>query len=424
MYKSQIMRKEYSISIYLDTRRSKSSGKYPVKLRVYTSAPRQQKLYPTIFEFTEKEFESIWNTTKPRREHQETRKMIVAVEVKANKVAEKLQPFRLDQFERRLYRKPGDGVSVKYHYTQIISEFNGRDQLGTASTYDLSQKSIIDFVEKTSSKIFKNLTLYDITSKWLEDYEHYMIETKGRTPTTVSMYLRSLRAVYNKAIAEDEIDRGYYPFGKRKYQIPATSNVKKTLSKQQLKSLFNVQPGSAEQEKAKDFWFFSYACNGMNIKDIAMLRYKDINDGKIEFIRAKTRITSKANLKPITAYQNEFTEGIIKKYGNDSIDQNQFVFDIIKDSMKPQQKQNAIKNFTRFINQHLKKLCKANDLPEQISTYWARHSFATNAVRKGASMEFIQESLGHGNVQTTQKYFAGFDNETRKQFSNEIMDFD
>ena len=62
--------------------------------------------------------------------------------------------------------------------------------------------------------------------------------------------------------------------------------------------------------------------------------------------------------------------------------------------------------------------------PEQISTYWARHRFATNALRKGASMEFIQESFGHGNIQTTQNYFAGFDSATRKEFSKGIMDFD
>ena len=86
--------------------------------------------------------------------------------------------------------------------------------------------------------------------------------------------------------------------------------------------------------------------------------------------------------------------------------------------------QAKIKNFTRFINQHLKKICKANGLPEQVSTYWARHSFATNAVRNGATMEFIQESLGHGNLGTTQNYFAGFDNETKKEFANTIMDFD
>jgi len=418
------MKQNYSISVYLDTRRAKASGKYPVKLRVYASSPRKQKLYPTIFELSEKEFNSIWKTTKPRKEYQQIRKKIQAVETKANNVAEKLIPFTFEQFERQLYRKSGDGIRIQYHYEQVINELLKRKQIGTASTYDLSQKSIIAFVEKSKKHTYSKLTFYDIIPDWLKDYEYYMTEIKIRSVTTVSMYLRTLRAIFNKAIDEKEIEKDYYPFGKRKYQVPAAKNVKKALTREQMKVLFNSKPETQEQQKAKDFWFFSYACNGMNIKDIALMRYKDIHDGKIQFFRAKTRITSKSNLKPVTAYLNEFANGIIKKYGNKNKDPENLVFDIIKDGLTPQQQQSKIKNFTRFINQHMKRLCKANGLPEQVSTYWARHSFATNAVRNGATMEFIQESLGHGNLSTTQNYFAGFDSETKKEFANTIMNFD
>ncbi len=69
-------------------------------------------------------------------------------------------------------------------------------------------------------------------------------------------------------------------------------------------------------------------------------------------------------------------------------------------------------------------MCEANKLPENISTYWARHSFATLSVRKGASMEFIQESLGHKDMATMQAYFAGFDDDTKKEFAKGLMDFD
>jgi len=418
------MKKEYAISIYLDTRRAKAKGKYPVKLRVYTSTPRKQKMYPTKFDFTEKEFDSIWNTTKPRTEYKETRKKIQAVEAKACKVADKLTPFTFEKFERQLYRKDGDGINVKYHFEQAISELMKRNQLGTASTYELSQKSIIKFLKETSSQQYSKLTLFDITPEWLKDYEFFMTETKGKSLTTVSMYLRSLRALYNKAIDFGEIEKEYYPFGKRNYQVPATKNVKKSLSKEQLKILYNSKPKMAEQQKAKDFWFLSYACNGMNIKDIALLRFKDIQDGKIEFYRAKTRITAKANLKPITVHLNGFIEEVMGRYGSVDKSSEALVFDIIQDGLSPQKEQAKIKNFTRFINQHIKNLCKDNKLPEEVSTYWARHSFATNAVRKGASMEFIQESLGHGDLKTTQNYFAGFDSETKKEFADTIMDFD
>jgi len=251
-----------------------------------------------------------------------------------------------------------------------------------------------------------------------------MTETKGRSLTTVSIYVRALRAIFNKAIDEKEIDREYYPFGKRRYQVPATRNIKKALSREQLKTLFHAEPETPEQQKAKDFWFFSYSCNGMNMKDIALLKFKDIQYDKVEFYRAKTRITSKGNLRPITAYLNDFSKGIIDRYGSDSKYPESLVFGIIRDSMTAKQQQIRIKAFTRFVNQHIKKLSKNNELPEEISTYWARHSFATNAVRNGATMEFIQESLGHENLSTTQTYFAGFDSDTKREFANTIMNFD
>lgn len=82
----------------------------------------------------------------------------------------------------------------------------------------------------------------------------------------------------------------------------------------------------------------------------------------------------------------------------------------------------AIKNYTRFVNQHIKTICVDNGLPE-ISTYWARHSFSTTAIRKGASMEFVQESLGHKNIRTTMNYFAGFDDDVKRDFAETLLDF-
>jgi integrase/recombinase XerD len=424
VYKVNNMKQDYSISIYLDTRRAKSNKLYPVKLRVFTPIPRRQKLYPTIFEFNEKEFNSIWNTTKPRKEYQEKRKEILSVESKAIEVAKLLKPFTFEQFEKQLFRNPGDGIKLKYHYENAIAELKAHNQVGTASTYSLSQSSIKKYVEEVLNLQFDKLTFFEITSKWLTEYEFYMTNSIGRSLTTVSMYLRVLRTLFNKAIDEQEIDKVYYPFGKRKYQVPATKNVKKALSKKQLKLLFDSKPETKEQQKAKDFWFFSFACNGMNIKDIVLLKYEDIQDGKIIFYRAKTRNTSKGNLKPVTAYLNEYTTGVIERYGNTNKSQQSHVFSIITKGLPPQETQARIKNFTRFINQHLKKLCKDLKLPDGISTYWARHSFTTNAIRNGATMEFLQESLGHGNISTTQNYFAGFDDETKKEFANSMMSFE
>ncbi len=140
------MEKEVFISLYLDTRRIKSNNLYPVKIRVFTTSPRVQKLYPTKFEFTQKEFESIWETTKPRKELKETRRALQAVETLFIETADLISPFSFEQFEKKLYRGKGEGENVFYQYGLIIQKLNGNNQLGTASNYDLSLKSLKLFI--------------------------------------------------------------------------------------------------------------------------------------------------------------------------------------------------------------------------------------------------------------------------------------
>ena len=415
---------DYSISIFLDTRRIKTNEKYPVKLRVFTPNPRKQMLYPTIFDFTIDEFKDIWETLKPAKKYKEIKRKLNELEEKALKIAEKIVPFTIEGFEKKINRRKDDGISIPYHYEELIDELKKRDQFNTADTYSLSEKSIKKFTEEKLKKNYSKLTLLDITSDWLKDYEDYFTKEQNRSLTTVSMYLRVLRTIFNKAISEGEIEQKSYPFGRRKYQVPATKNVKKALSKAELKQLFVSECINEGQQKSKDFWFFSFSCNGMNFKDIALLKYKDIHNDKIEFLRAKTTSTSKGNLKSITVYLNDYSKDFINKYGNENKSPENYVFDILSNDMTAEKKQKRVKDFITNVNRRLKTLCKDNGLPESISTYWARHSYATNAIRKGASMEFIQESLGHGNLKTTQGYFAGFDSESKKEFATSIMNFD
>jgi len=332
--------------------------------------------------------------------------------------------FTFEEFENKLYNKIGDSAKLVYHYENMINELKEYKQIKTAGNYNSSQKSFQQFCAKKQKKKYENLTFYDITPKWLNDYEFYMLDTLGRSPTTVSMYLRTLRTLFNNAIENKEISQKYYPFKKKKYQIPSSKKVKKALTQVQLKKLHETEPKSFYQQKAKDFWFFSFACNGLNVKDISLLQFKNIDDDKIVLYRAKTKRTTKSNLKQIVIYLNDFSKSIIEKYGNDNDKPDNYIFNIISHSDTAEKQRKKIQNFTRFINQHMKRLCKANDLPENISTNWARHSFATNSIRKGASMEFVGESLGHRNIETTKNYFAGFDSETKKKFSETIMDFD
>ncbi len=411
------MKTEYFISYYLDVRRTKKNGKYPLKLRIFTPNPRKQKLYNTVFDFTEKEFRSIWETTKPRKEHRKMRLKLQSLENKSEDVASKLPYFTFEAFERAFLGKTNPNRnSVVLYYNNALIEYYNNNQLGTASSYELSLKSLLNFHGKDS------LTFYDITPSWLNGYENWMLNKKKLSRTTVGIYLRPLRAVFNTAIHDNAIDHNAYPFGKRKYQIPAPKGVKKALSRDQLKILFEAEPMTAEQQKAKDFWFFSYVCNGMNIKDIAYLKYKDLSDDIFTFRRAKTINTSKTQ-SPSIVYLNDYSTRIIHKYGNQNKIPDNYIFNIIDPNSETEDQRRQVKNFVRFINQHFLKYAKRIGIDSPISTYWARHSFVTEAIRQGASIEYVSEAIHNGNINTTKTYFAGFEDEKKREISDKLLKF-
>jgi len=414
--------RELFISFFLDTRRKLKSKKYPVKLRVYSKYPRRQKLYPTRFEFSKEEFESIWETIKPRNEVKVLRAEFQALLDKAEKVANELHPFTFEAFEEALYQKAGLKENVLSWYDEAIGLYKQAERYGTASNYECSKNSIICFVNDIKGKKPEVLLFREISKDFLVRYENYMVR-KGNSLTTVGIYLRPLRALFNAAIASRAISIEIYPFGTRKYVIPAPRSVKKALNRHQLKALFDAKAQTEGQKKAKGFFFFLYNCAGLNVKDMLRLRFENLQGDRLIYFREKTKRTTKTDLKPVVVYLNDFAINFINQYGNSERLPGNYVFPVYSPQMTEAERFKESLAFTREINQHLKGLAKVNGLPVEISTYWSRHTFATNAIRSGASLEQISQALNHHNIVTTKSYFAGFEDETMRKISDNLMNF-
>lgn len=414
----------YNISIYHETRRIKENGKYSVKLRVYNKHENVKKVryFTTGIDLTENEFETIWinpKNKKLRGNNKEIELKLKTIEKRANDEAKAMSVFDFSKFESKLFRKSTDKNNIKYHFNLVIDKHISNDKIGTAESYKYTLNSLANFSEDKKKSSIDKLSFNDITVDWLKDYEKFMIGN-GKSYTTVGIYTRTLRVVFNNAIENNDISIDIYPFGKNKYKIPRTKKVKKALNSNQLKVLFNAKGANEKEEEARDYWFFSYACNGMNLKDIALLRYSDIDNNKFTYYRAKTFDKTSEKI-PITIYLTDFTRSIIKKYGNKKKDG--LVFRIVSQSEDSNTQHKKIKNFNRYINDHIKRIATANNLPSECSFYWARHSFATNSIRKGATMEFISEALNHSDLNVTKNYFAGFEDEAKKDFANSLLDF-
>ena len=412
---------DVSVSYYLDKGRKDKNDKHKVRLQVYSKALTKRKYYSTKFSFTEKEFTSTWETVKPRKEFQMHRKELRALLTASEQVAEGLTPFNFEDFERLMFNRSSAKKDVNFYYSKKIEACKKREAISTAKNYESALICFQRVMEVKEVNEVKSINFVDITVSWLNDFEK-SFKKQGKSLTTVGIYLRTLRTIFNDAIEDKTVSSDIYPFGKRKYQLPSPKKVKKALTPQQLKTLFTGNPRTQEQERAKAFWFFSYLCNGMNFKDILHLKCKDFNGEKIEFIRAKTA-KSANDQSPITVYPDQYAITILNHYGNPNGGANDYIFNVLSRSETAEEKYRKVKNFIRLINQHFLKYAKDNGINEKISSYWARHSFATMAIRRGASIEQVGEAVGHTDTKTTQGYFAGFEDETKKAIGKNLLDF-
>lgn len=408
------------ISIYFDERRKKPGDKCPVKLRVYFRG--LSHLYITGITICKDDFENSYLVQKPKNNtHRELRIKILAIESRANQIKDELKHFSIEKFERKFFLPRGATNNVFNFYIDTINQIQKEERYTTASNYDLSAKSLKAFLQ-SKNKRGDFLAFDEISVTFLKEYERWML-SKEKSITTIGIYLRPLRAIFNVAIRENEISPDIYPFGKSKYQIPAARNIKKALSNADLKKLLEVDLSDNELlKKARDFWFFSYVCSGMNMKDIAELKWNNVLAESITYIRSKTKHATRVNQKPIIVMLTPFAQAILREYGSER-SLNAYVFPILSDSMGAKEKMSAVQAFTRFVNQHIKKVAEKVGITTEISTYWARHSYTTAAIRNGASMEFIQESLGHTSLQTTMIYWGGFENKAKKEIAEKLLNF-
>jgi len=399
-------------AIILDTRRAKSNEKYPVKLRV--TFMRKQKYYSTGIDLTENEYEKI-HSTKPRGKYKETKIKLVLLEKNAISIIENISDFSYNLFEKKFLNPRHNYMNVFDAYEEYIINLRKEGRIGTASSYSCSLGSL--------KKFTRELKFEDIDSEFLRKYEKWMIEN-GNSLTTVVIYLHALRTLVNEAKQLKIITEEQYPFGKRKYQIPSGRNVKKALSLEDVEKIYNHKPprGSFE-EKAKDIWLFSYLMSGLNIKDIARLKYKNIEGDKLILIRSKTERTSRHNQKPIVAILIEETKKIIEKWGINPIHPDSYIFPILQKNITPQREYELIKQFTKNVNKWMRRIASNIGIEKDVTTYTARHSFSTISKWKGISTEYISEALGHSDLKTTENYLDSFEDHVKKEYAESLLAF-
>lgn len=404
-----------TLTYFFDTRSRLLDGNYPIKLTVYYG--RQKKRYKTPFKATQEVYDRLLANRLRDESTKQLKRQTVSWLDKQTLIAESIVPFTFTDFENVFYAEKiksrkiqlNDGVNSIYE--KHIQALNDEGRISTARSYQDSLTSMLSYK--------KNLKVSQITPDFLKGYEKWMTDN-GRSLTTVGIYVRALRTIFNMAIENEVIDASKYPF--KKYTIPAPQKISRTLKKEEIRQIINYTAKRDADAVALDYWVFSFISNGMNFKDIALLKYGNINGDFLEFRRAKTKRTTNNNSLPIMVPLDENLLYIIKKRGNKSKKKEDYIFPILKHGLTPQEEYDHIKTFVRNTNKRLTRVGIELGLSLKVTSYVARHCFATIQKNNNAPLAYISEALGHSNLKTTQNYFGRFEDEGLKVFHSGLME--
>lgn len=395
-----------TFAIIQDVRKANIENKYPLKLRVIFN--RQNRTYSIGIDLSKEQFQKLFSTKLRDEFLRDVRFNCDTIKQKAEEVGNKIEDFTFEKFKESFFNNTVEQTKSKDVYSNFETYINSLKVEGRVATAD-SYKCTLNSLKKFKTK----LTFEEVTPKFLNDYERNMI-VQGNSSTTIGIYLRSLRAIYNQGIENGIIGKEHYPFRKNKFQIPASNNIKKALTMAEIESIFNYKTiiGSSE-DKAKDLWCLSYLCQGINLKDLARLKFKNLENDKITFIRAKTQITSKSNQKPISILLKDRAKRIIEKWKNQSNNADDYILPILEPMVTPKRERELIQYTNKLINKYMKRIGTQLGLEKTPSFYTARHCYATVLKRSGVSVDFISETMGHASTSTTQSYLDSFEDNAK-----------
>ena len=327
------------------------------------------------------------------------------------------EDFSWAEFENRFFAKKSQNTAVDLYeslkeYAQIL-----KDQ-GRIKSFQ-SYQSTINRIQLYQKK--KRLPIHTINSQWLSGFAENL-NNNGLSVASIGIYTRNIRTVFNWEIGRGRIKQESYPFGRNKFRPPASSRVKKALTFEDVVKIFEYLPKTESEAWCRDMWLFSYLGNGMNIKDLALLKYENIIENELHFVRAKTHRKTIDNQRLVHVYIHAHMQEIINKWGNKDHSDGHYIFNILTgDGSDAVQVTRDVNQAVKNINKYLKRIGKSQGLTKLPTCNFARHTYSTVLKRANVPIEVISEALGHFSVKTTEIYLDGFESEKRAEISKFLL---
>lgn len=310
--------------------------------------------------------------------------------------------WTLNQFEEEFLGMSKQGKVYDYFMRQV-ENLKATRHIGNAKVYERTLHMLAKYDDKIEERLFSELDVKYINRFNLE------MEKDGCCGNTRKYYLKTLRAVVNKAIKEREASSNTYPFGKGGFEIGklAEETAKRYLSPQDLELI------KTRLNKIL-CWSYpvgcSYLCFGMSFIDEAMLTKNNINTfGAEEHIVYKRQKTQNAkNAKPIKIPVTPAIKEQLEWFKANTALTGNYLLPVITRDYEGEQLYDHIRSRYKRINDGLKQLGKLLHIRMNLTTYVSRHTMAMTLQGNDVPREFISQALGHRNLTTTNVYLDSF----------------
>jgi integrase len=293
---------------------------------------------------------------------------------------------------------------------EVSENLTQNGKIGRSSLYKRLYTSLKEFIGS------KQLCFSDVDVSFLNQYETFLYK-QGLAENSISTYFKVLRALLNKAIQAKRMKKEHYPFDNFSLGKFSTLTQKRAMSKEDLKQIIDLPLAEGSKlQLARDYFLFSYYGRGMNFRDMAVLKWKQIVKDRVVYKRLKTgKLMQFQLIAPATE--------ILERYRNLSGAPEEFVFPILDKAkhLSAQQISYRINNALKEINASLKELAQAANVPVHLTTYVARHTYATVLKQSGISTGVISEALGHKGEKITEVYLKSFGSEVLDEASNFLL---
>ena len=397
-----------SVKVILYKSKTYKDGTHPLMLQIIHN--RKVKKQSINIRLLEEDWDSANNLPKRRvSNYKEIVTLIRTKIIEAEKTLVSLETsknnFSVNELATKIKGKKSK-KSFNEYTEELIEGMIKANKIGNANSY----QGALNIINKFTNN--KDLAFTDIDYKFLTKFEEFHLRKEGNTINGLNVYMRVIRAVYNKAINEDLVSVDFYPF--RKYKIKIKKTAKRAISRDEMKRIVKLKLDETSTFwNARNYFLFSFYTIGMSWIDMALLKVENIKGDRIIYQRSKTD-------KEYNVKINENISDILKYYIKGK-QQEDYIFPIIHDDENETIKRKNIKNALRIYNKHLKQIGEMINCSIPLTSYVSRHSWASIANFSGIHIGVISQGLGHEDIKTTQTYLANFDYSAIDEANNNIL---